>query len=88
MLGITWKGKSLTRWWEQKLREEFCKREVKQGKIMIVWRDIDDMVYGWNMSADDEAGLGMVAGKIAEVKHKKLVHIINGKGDKHGQSNQ
>ena len=30
-------------------------------------------------TADDEAGLLLVAGKIAEVKHKKLVHIIHGK---------
>ncbi len=80
MLNITWKKKSLKGWWLQKLREAFVHKEVEPGRIVIVWRDVDNMVYGWNMSADEESGLLVVAAAIAAAKHKKLVHTVNGKG--------
>ncbi len=85
MISIKFNGKSLKQWWEQSLREAFVRKEVRPGRIMIVWQDVDHMVYGWNMSADEELGLGMVAAKIAEAKRTKLIHIINGK--KGGTSN-
>lgn len=44
----------------------------------MVWQDVDNMVYGWNMSADEELGLGMVAMKITEAKRKKLIHTLEG----------
>ena len=82
MLSITWKGKSLRKWWDQKLREKFVRKELRPGRLMIIWRDVDDMVYGWNISADEEMGLGVIAMRIAEAKRKKLIHIVNAKGSK------
>ena len=82
MISIKFNGKSLKQWMDHKLREAFVRKEVRPGRIMIVWQDIDNMVYGWNMSADDEMGLGMVAFKIAESKRKKLIHIVEAKGVK------
>ena len=82
MVSITLNGKSLKVWWQQKLREAFVRREVKPGRIMIVWQDVDRMVYGWDMCADEEFGLGQVARLIGEAKRKKLIETVNGKEEK------
>ena len=77
-LNITFGGKTIKEWIKQIRREEFIKNEVRPGRILVTWVDIDSMVYGWNMNADEEMGLGLVAAKIAEAKKKKLIDIIEG----------
>ena len=74
--------KSLKEFTQRRRREQFVKSEIRPGRIMIAWRDVDNMVYGWDMSADEELGLGLVARKIAEAKESKLKSIINAKGGK------
>jgi hypothetical protein len=79
MISIKIKGKTLKEWFQQVRREEFVKKEVGKGRILITWQDVDNMVYGWNMSADEESGLSMVSALISGIKHQKLVDTINGK---------
>lgn len=77
-LNITFGGKTIQQWIQQIRREEFIKKEVRPGRILVTWVDIDKMVYGWNMSADEEIGLIQVAALIQEAKHKKLLDIVKG----------
>ena len=59
----------------RKIRELFCKNEVKKGNMMVLWRDVDDRVYGWGLNADDEQDLEKVAFIIKNVKTHKLERI-------------
>lgn len=62
------------------IRKKFAET-LNRGKIDVVWVDVDGMVYGWTMSADEELNLVKVASLIAITKQKKLIHILNAKGD-------
>lgn len=70
----------LRKWFYKKVRNYFTRRELKAGKILVMWRDVDDMVYGWHMSADEEFDLVKVAQLISIAKAKKLIHILEPKG--------
>lgn len=85
MLGLTWQGKSFKKWLALKFKESFISKNVPCGRIAVIWHDVDDMVYGWDMKADDELGLLGIAGLIAKEKHDKLYETINGKGEQNGK---
>lgn len=61
------------------LRKEFVSNEVRPGRMMVCWRDVDNMVYGWNMPADEELALMVVSQMIRERKAEKLKEIIEAK---------
>ena len=63
------------------LRRAFCKRELKQGKILILWRDVDDEVRGWTMSADSENGFHWMGKILDDAKVRKLEKITGMKGE-------
>lgn len=79
MIQILINGRTINEWIHQKVKDTFCRREIPRGRILVAWRDVDDMVYGWTLSADEETELFKVAQLIAITKHKKLIHIIAGK---------
>lgn len=78
MISIKFNGKTISEWIAYKRREKFVQDEVKPGKILVTWRDIDSMVYGWTLSADNEIELIRIAQLISEAKHNKLVNTIEG----------
>lgn len=79
MIRVIINGRTPAQWFYTLIRNYFCRQEIKKGKIMVAWRDVDDMVYGWTLSADEEYDLVKVAQLITITKNKKLIHIINGK---------
>lgn len=69
-------------------RETFIREQIGEGRIAVIWLDVDSQVYGWDLSADNEVGLMGVIKKIAEVKSdklKKTVGIMNWKGGGAGE---
>lgn len=66
--------------WRWLVRKEFAKT-MSPGKIEVCWVDVDNMVHGWVMSADDEINLIRVAKMIQETKQAKLEGILNAKGN-------
>jgi hypothetical protein len=84
MISLKFHGILTKEWWTQIRRKAFVRKEVKAGRIMVIWTDVDEMVYGWNMSADEELGLGAIAAMIGKVKRDKLIQIINGKENLNG----
>lgn len=64
--------KVIRRW----IRQCFCKNELQGGRILIIWKDVDNIVYGWNCNADREELALMSVGKIMRnTKRKKLEQI-------------
>ena len=58
------------------IRQWFCKNEVEKGRVLIIWKDVDSSVYGWNCSADAEQLALQSVGKVMRnVKRKKLEQI-------------
>ena len=72
------------RWdFEGWVRRKFCDNEVKKGSMLVIWKDIDNNVHGWKISADNEVGaLLQLAGVIKSEKLKKLEDITGIKGEK------
>ena len=58
------------------LRKKFCENEVPKGELLILWRDVDNEVSGWNSKADrEEIVLFKVSNYITEKKREKLEYI-------------
>lgn len=66
--------------WRQKglIREAFIRAEIPKGKMLVCWRDVDDMVYGWTLSADQEQDLLKIAALIWDAKLRKLEGTVKG----------
>ena len=58
------------------LKKWFCKSEVKKGKILVLWRDVDDSIQGWSVCADDEFRLTVIAKIIERTKMMRLRRIV------------
>ena len=72
--------RTIKRW----IRKLFCKNELRPGEILLLWKDVDNDVIGWNASAHNEdIVLIKLSGIIRERKTKKLEQItgIEKKGD-------
>ena len=66
------KDKDFKRW----IRKVFCHNELPKGELLILWRDVDDEIVGWNASADKEELVMMrMSMFIAKAKRKKLEQI-------------
>ena len=68
------------------LRKWFVKKEVKQGKILVLWRDVDDTMHGWTVSADNEYRLNVIAKIIDRTKVMKLRRLVT--AQKKGEDSQ
>lgn len=66
--------KTLTGW----LKKKFYESEVKKGKILVIWRDVDNVTYGWMCSADNEYRLTAIAKIIDRTKVIKLRRMVVG----------
>ena len=64
------------------LRKLFCKQEVHKGQILVLWRDVDDVIYGWNVNADNEKNLNQVSRIIKRAKVRKLERTVCASGHK------
>ena len=67
--------KWLKKFFHSWLRKIFCENEVKKGMFLVVWRDVDDKVYGWTMKADHEERLLAISKIVRRAKVRKLENI-------------
>jgi len=59
------------------IRRIFCKSELPKGRILVLWRDIDGAVSGWNGDADNEMrSLIMISKIIEDAKITKMKMIV------------
>lgn len=63
-------------------------KTIKRGTMEICWVDVDGMVYGWNMNADNELDLFKIAALISLAKQKKLENILAGKEESRNAKSQ
>jgi hypothetical protein len=68
-------------WLQLQARKLFARREVPKGNMLVVWRDVDDKVYGWSLPADNEFDLVQVALLIRSAKDVKTLSILNATRD-------
>ena len=72
--------KIIKRW----IRKLFCLNEVKKGEVLVMWRDVDNRMYGWSCRADNETVvMTRVSFFMKNIKRRKLEQItgINKKDD-------
>ena len=75
----------MMKWIKRWIRYRFCDNEIQKGEVLIIWKDIDDVTYGWNCVADREEQVLSNVGKIMRnVKMKKLEQITGMKEKKGG----
>jgi len=61
---------------KQMIRKMFCKNELKKGEMLILWKDIDNEVSGWNCKADKtDAALYAIGSLVSKKKIEKLEQI-------------
>ena len=64
------------KWFKKWIRRTFCRNEVRRGEVLVLWRDVDDKIQGWNCVADREEVVLTSVGKIMKrAKRKKLEQI-------------
>jgi hypothetical protein len=67
----------MVKWINRWIRKNFCKNELNKGEMLILWKDIDDQIYGWNGSASNEKiALLKVSNCIREKKVSKLEQMV------------
>ena len=65
------------------IRKLFCKNELKKGRMLVLWKDIDDEVCGWTVKADkQDSALAVVGALMGEKKVEKLEQITGIKNKK------
>jgi len=75
------------RYMKRLIRRLFCGNEVKKGDVLVIWRDVDNRVYGWNASADNEQiVMSRVSFFMKNIKRRKLEQIT-GMAKKDGDGN-
>ncbi len=64
-------------WIRRWVRKSFCKNEIQKGQVLVIWKDVDNIVYGWSCNADKEEKVLTNVGKIMrETKREKLEQAI------------
>ena len=75
--------KLIRRW----LRYWFTKNEVPKGRVLVIWKDVDDRTYGWCCDAGNEQiVMSRMSFFIRNIKRKKLERIT-GMEKKDGDGN-
>ena len=69
------------------LRKMFCRKEVDKGRMLVLWRDVDGLVSGYNVSADNEKSLILISKLIERTKVLKTKRIVGDIEESNGGSN-
>jgi hypothetical protein len=70
-------GDGVMKWFKRWIRRRFCRNEVLQGEVLVLWRDVDDKLIGWNACADREEVVLQNIGKVMKyTKQKRLRQIV------------
>lgn len=58
----------------------FAKKEVKNGEIVVLWRDLDGELKAWKANADHTTpSLAFLSAMIENTKQEKFEKIVNWK---------
>jgi len=64
------------KWISRCLRKWFTKNEVPKGRVLVIWKDVDEKVYGWSCDASNEQiVMSRMAFFMRNVKRRKLERI-------------
>jgi len=65
------------KWINKLIKFCFVNQELPKGRILVLWRDVDGKVVGWNCEADDEKrSLDMASIMISTHKDLKTRKIV------------
>ena len=57
------------------IRQCFCRNEIKKDEMLVLWRDVDGQITGWNVDASDDRSLITVHHLLRAKKRQKLRQI-------------